>query len=171
MNNVVVGFSTPKNFNLFSWLIRTLGGSTFSHAYLRYHDDVTGEDIVFQASGRLVNMIDYARFCEVEKICAEFKIPVEDKKKIEIISWCEKKLGIPYAVASIIGFGPVLIARLFKKKIKNPFGDGESKLFCSEAVCYVLEDLQISPDELDPETAMPIDLFNFLAPRGYERLV
>lgn len=171
MQKIIVGFSTPKKFNLFSWLIRTVGKSPFSHAYIRYYDTYTKTWIIYQASGRLVNMITADNFNKVEKICAEFEIPVSTETRKKTIEWAQKKLGTPYGVMNIVGIGCVIVARFFGKKIRNPFADGEKTMVCSELVDYVMEDIFKLGDVYDPATAMPIDDYNFLASKSFKRLV
>jgi hypothetical protein len=171
MDTIIVGFSTPKSFNLFSLLIRTVGKSSFSHAYIRYYDTYTNKWIIYQASGRLVNMITADNFDTVEDIKAEFEIPVSDDTKLKTIQWAQNKLGTPYGVMNIVGIGCVLVARFFGKKITNPFADGQKTMVCSELVDYIMEDIFQLGDVYDPATAMPIDDYNFLESKGFKRLI
>jgi hypothetical protein len=168
MASIIIGFSTPIKFNLFSFLIRTVCRSPMSHAYVKYYDEYAGMWVIFQASGLEVNYIGQDKFNTLENVIAEFEIPVSEELKLKAVQYSISKLGTPYGVKHIFGIGIVLLARLFGKKIKNPFADNGATMVCSE----LADDTLVVIDEnvtLDPETAMPIDVYNFLVNIGATR--
>ena len=169
MDSIIIGFSTPNKFNLFSFLIRIVCRSSMSHAYVKYHDDYTGRWVIFQASGLEVNYISEDKFKTLENIVAEFDLPVSDELKLKVVRDSIDRLGTPYGIKHIFGIVIVLIARGFGKKTKNPFADGGATMVCSELAADELIEVGEGKD-LDPETAMPIDVYNFLVKLGAKRL-
>lgn len=172
MTKIIAGFSTPKSgFQPFSWLIRWVCNSPFSHAYMRVFDINTQKWIIYQASGRVVNAITQEAFDSVEKVCAEFEIPVTLRTKQKSVAKAQDDLGKPYGVAKIFGIGWILLNRLFGKKVKNPFANGGATEICCEMLSEILDEKILDSDEIDAESCMPIDVFNFLVTKGYKRLV
>ena len=77
MNEIIVGFSRPKSgFEPFSWLIRAVTKSPFSHAYIRFYSEEYDRWLIFQASGAKVNFIGQTMFDGIETIYEEFNVPV-----------------------------------------------------------------------------------------------
>ena len=166
MNSIVVGFSRPKAWlEPFSWLIRLVTKSPVSHAYIRYYDDYTGRWVIFQASGLSVNLVGQNMFNSKEYVYREYEIPISDATKLSVIQGATDKLGAPYGTAQIVGFGWVLLMRLFGRKVNNPFYSGSS-YFCSELVDEILNEIGIG--ESDPSTLDPAGLMNFLATKNFK---
>lgn len=168
MNEIIVGFSRPASgFEPFSWLIRAVTGSKFSHAYIRFYEEEYDRWVIFQASGLKVNFIGQAMFDSKETIFEEFVVPVSDLTKKIAVQGAIDKCGSPYGVGQIIGFGAVLFMRLFGKSIKNPFYSGSSYV-CSELVADVL--IEIDKEDagnLDPSAMTPKDDYEFMLAKGF----
>lgn len=173
MDEIIIGFSTPKSwFNPFSWLIRMAEGTPFnwapmSHAYVKYHDDVTGRWMIFQASGSKVNFVSETMFDSVEKIVDEFVIPVTAATKLKTIQYAQDVVGSPYGVMEIVGFGVVVLAGLVGVKIKNPFAS-KSDFFCSQLACDVIEEID-EDNSLDPASCSPMMLSAYLAFKNFAK--
>ena len=170
MNEIVIGFSHPKKFNPFSALIMWAGKSQFSHAYIKYYDQFTRQWMIFQASSLKVNFVSEERFLQDEVPVAEFVIPVSDEVKRKTLKWAQDTSGSPYGTLKILGFSWVLLCRKFGKKVKNPIKQNGS-FFCSELATRVLEDEIQDGDDMSPATAMPIDVFDFLETKDYQRSI
>ncbi len=166
MNEIIVGFSRPKGwFVPFSWLIRLVTWSPYSHAYIRYYDSYKERWIIFQASGLKVNFIGQAMFNQNETICKEFIVPISDENKKILLQKAVDECGSPYAVGQIVGFSWILLMRLFGKKVQNPFYSG-SNYFCSELVGDDLQ--QLGYANLDPQVMDPKDLYNYMINNGFK---
>jgi hypothetical protein len=134
MKTITIGLSTTKKFNCFSWAIKKLLKTPYSHAYLRLHDDLTNNDMIYQASGLHVNFENINDFINNEIIVKEFPLQVDDDTYTKIISFCEQKVGKPYAIRNIFA---IFIYMITGKKLLK--GDGSNKFICSELVGGVLE--------------------------------
>ena len=166
MNEIVVGFSRPKAwFEPFSWLIRLITWSPFSHAYIRYYDSYTQRWIVFQASGLKVNFIGQTMFDNDEDVYEEFAVMISDETKQSVVRDAIDKCGSPYGVGQVFGFLWVLFMRLFGKTVKNPFYSGSSYV-CSELVGDIL--VELNEGNLDPSAMTPKDVYNFMVSKGFK---
>jgi len=78
-------------------------------------------------------------------------------------------VGDDYDIPGLLGYIPVMIARWFKRKIKNPWASA-SKLVCSEFVQRFIQALvKVNIPEwkgLDPSTVLPDDLWERLEKGG-----
>jgi hypothetical protein len=168
MNQIIVGFSRPKKwFSPFSWLIRLCTWTPYSHAYIRYENTYANRNVVFQASGLAVNFMNQEMFNGKEVVCAEFAIPISDSSKLSTVQFAIDSCGTPYGLGQVVGFGWVLFMRIFGKSVENPFYSGSS-YFCSELVADILAELKVPGDTLDPSTASPKDVLEFLVAKGYK---
>lgn len=168
MDEIIIGFSRPKAFfEPFSWLIRLVLWTPYSHAYIRYYDSYHKRWIIFQASGLTVNFIGQSMFDGKEDIYAEFSVPLIDSTKKEVIQKAIDKCGSPYGVGQIIGFGWILFMRLFRKNVSNPFYSSSSYV-CSELVADIL--VEINQGNLDPSTMTPKDVYRFMINKGFKPL-
>ena len=148
MNNIVIGFSRPNGwFEPFSWLIRLVTWSSYSHVYFIGQPLFNSEEIIYK----------------------EFQVPISDAAKLSTVQFAIDNCGQPYAVGQVVGFGWVLLMRLFGKKVKNPFYSNSS-FFCSELVGDVLNQIIEKGDAIDPSTASPKDIYNFMISKGYQPL-
>lgn len=165
MNTIVIGFSRPLGwFEPFSWLIRLVTWCPFSHAYIRYENTYANRCEIFQASGLAVNFIGQAMFDGKEDIYAEFSIPISDATKLTTIQYAIDKVGSPYGIGQVVGFGWVLFMRIFGKSVNNPFYSASS-FVCSEITADILN--EISGSNLNSATMSPKDLYNHMISKGY----
>jgi hypothetical protein len=167
-DSIIVGFSNPKKWWMpFSLLIRLVTWCKFSHAYIRYENTYAKRSEVFQAKGLLLNFIGQTLFDAEENVYAEFEIPISKKTKLKTVKFAIDNVGKPYAVIQIIGFVWVMLANLFGQRVRNPFYS-KSSYFCSELVTTVLDDIKSVDDDMDPSTATPKDVYEFLIKNGYK---
>ena len=95
MESIIVGFSRPKAwFEPFSWLIRAVTGSQFSHAYIRFYSEEYNRWLVYQASGLKVNFIGQTMFDGAETVYEEFTVPVTALTKKIAIQGAIDKCGV-----------------------------------------------------------------------------
>lgn len=139
MRKVYIGFSTPKKWNIFSWLIRKIEGTEFSHIYLRLP---TGrrlkQDLIYQASNTMVHFVGSKRFEEKNTILKEIEFDIETETYYQLLRFCVEEVGKPYAFLQILGIAWVLLFRCFGIKKRNPFAKGKGSYVCSELVAAIL---------------------------------
>lgn len=162
MEFIIVGFSTPKVFNPFSWLIKKIQKTKFSHVYIRFHSNAYNRDLVYQASGLKVNFISWKKFQEIESIFAEFPIEIDLHSKQLMIQYCLDQVGKDYDTKGIFGIGIVFIYKMFNKHIKNPFANKEESFFCSKLAEYILQDFLHQNVGIDPDLVTPKDIYEYL---------
>ena len=171
MDSIVVGFSKPKGwFEPFSWLIRLVTWSAYSHAYIKYYNSYASRWEIFQASGLKVNFVGATLFDSEEVICKEFTIPITTQAKLELVQFAIDNVGKPYGVGQIFGILWVLFMRAFGIKVKNPFASSSSD-FCSELTEEVLNKIVGEGDPLDPSASTPKDLCVFLESKGLKSTI
>ena len=168
MDSIIVGVSRPKAFfEPFSWLIRLVTWSSVSHAYIRFYEEDYDRWLIYQASGLKVNFIGKMMFDGAEIVYKEFTVPVSDLTKKVAVQNAIDRCGDPYSVLQVIGYGAVLIARLFRKKIHNPFYSGSS-FVCSELVAEILREIAgEEAEDIDPSTMTPRDILEFMLSKGF----
>jgi len=168
MDSIVVGFSRPKAWlEPFSWLIRLVTWSQFSHAYIRYYNSYADRWTVLQASGLAVNYMGGTLFDTKEDICAEFELPISSATKLTTVQFGIDRVGLPYSMETIFGICYVMILRLFGKKVTNPFAS-TSSFVCSELVAQILN--EINGTNLDSSTMTPKDVYSYLVSKGYKQI-
>lgn len=163
MDSVVVGFSRPrKGFQPFSWLIRLVDGTPYSHVYICFHSDAYDRDLVYQASSLQVNFEGWLHFNSTDLTVKQFALPISDETKKRIIQFAIDKAGTPYGIKEIVGIGLVKLASVFGEKIKNPFRSGDSTYICSELVSEILEEYLGADITKDLDSMTPKDVYNYL---------
>ena len=154
-----IGFSTTDK--IASRLIRWLTRSKVSHTFIRFK--IAGEDVVLHATSHGVNLDYYPKFAKKNKIVEEYMLKLTDSDTNKVISGALKKLDRPYDYLSIMGFFWVLVAKSFRRRVKNPFPN-RSAYFCSELVAKTLGAIEFpGAKDLDYELTSPEDLMEFMA--------
>jgi hypothetical protein len=128
MKTITVGFSHSNN--LFSKLIMWVTRSKISHTYVRLDADT-----VYQASGVSVNEQTYEYFKTYEAVIKEVQIQISDEQFAAGEKFRIESLGKPYSMQEIFGFAWVLFMKSLRKKVANPFKDGDHAYVCSKLVC------------------------------------
>lgn len=158
MRKIYVGFSkSTKFFPIYSWAIRAIEGTKFSHVYVR-HETKYGVDIVYQASGTQVNFMNEELFFKKSDVVREFQFEVTNDAFDTYMRFAMKNAGKPYGILQAIG---IAIYSLFGLK-NNPFPSGQAAYVCSELVAEIL--FEIGKFKYDRELfdkLTPKDLFKF----------
>lgn len=152
MRKVIVGFSKPKNKTLpiYSWIIRAIDQSSFSHVYVKITTRF-GLDLIYQASGVQNNFMGLTYFQQHAETVKEFDFEISDDNYSKLMTFCITKAGAPYSIKQAIDVG---LFKLFGIKPKA-FPDG---FVCSELVGHIIKDY-ISPENIDPNLLTPKDIF------------
>lgn len=150
---VIIGFSAETK--IFARAIKWSTHSKVSHSYIRF-PFTKNNAIVIQASGLNVNAVAYTAFLKKHHVFKEFEIEIAEDDYQNGLDFLVNQLGKPYSAAEILGFCWVLLAKAFKKKIHNPFNDGNSAWVCSTLVASFLG--LPNPKDETPEDLMEIVL-------------
>jgi len=162
---LTIGFSKPKNkvLPIFSWLIRLVEWTPYSHVYLQWHNAYTDKLLTYEAGGSSVHFKGKRIFNETIIPIHEFSIEIDDTQRRNLMAYCFEKAGTEYGVKQILGIGYVkFMCCLLNKKVKNPFMDGDKSMVCSELVGNVLSDILLKEHHLDLDIAGPRAIYEFL---------
>lgn len=163
MENIFIGFSRPKaKFVPYSWIIRLLQGTKYSHVYIRIPSISLQRDLIYQASGSKVNFIGLKKFDEEEVIVKEYSLQIYSDTKIKILQYAIDNSGAPYGMKSAAGVAWIIINSWFGRKITNPFKDGQNTFFCDELAGYIIEEAGINMP-FNPENVGPKQIDEFLS--------
>lgn len=147
---ITIGFSRHKGFAPLSWLIRLCEGTSFSHAYLRFRSESLDRDMIYQATGSGVNFVGTVLFEQTAQVVEEYSIEIDDATRKKLLQWCVDNAGKPYGRMQILGISLVMLAKLVKLRIRNPFPNGNGAYVCCELVYAALEYIGIAgPSDLD----------------------
>lgn len=159
---VNIEFTRPKGrlLPLFSWLIRALECTKYSHVRLSWTNS-TGVPVVYEASGTSLKFIGPLAANRVEVI-KTYPVYVDRDGYRRLIKLCMTYAGLDYGVKQLLG---ILFVKLFKLK-KNPLSQGRKSQVCSEIVGRFLEEAMGWKTGLDLDTAGPKDIQTFLERRN-----
>lgn len=158
MEQIIVGFSkSTKKFAWFSWLIRWIDKTEYSHVYIKFYSKSLERDIIYQASGSQVNFVGTKIFLTHNKIISEYSINIDSEIRKKMIQKAIDNSGIPYGIKEVLGLGLVRFSSIFGKKIQNPFRDGANTFVCVELIAQDLKEAGLLNIE-DTESITPRDL-------------
>lgn len=162
MEKLTIGFSkSRKKFAIYSWIIRLVEGTDFSHVYVKWHSSSLERNITYQASGTTVNFMAQQIFNEHHIPVHEIELTLTADQKKEIVQFAMDNVGVPYGLKAAFGILLVKTASIFGKSIKNPFRDGGGTYFCSELAAKILEILGYDLGN-DIEHFGPGELFEYM---------
>jgi hypothetical protein len=116
-------------------------------------------DMVMEAHELGFRLLPYERFKKKNRVVAVVTPPIN----LDLgLKWAATWLGTAYDFSGLIGMAWVLLARIFKKRARNPFQNSHA-MFCSEIAVTALG-LSKMPgiEALTPSTTSPEMLLNFL---------
>lgn len=142
-------------FPIYSWLIRAIEGTPFSHVYV-WHETKYNVPIVYQASGHAVNFMSGNLFREHNEVVHEFAFEVSDLAFESYMLFALLNVGRPYSLKQAFG---ILLMRLFDLK-RNPFSNGRALFICTELVAVILNELmKFKLEENFYDRAGPMDIY------------
>lgn len=161
MNTIKIGFSKPKKWKPFAWLIMTGYGIPYDHVYLELYATKYDRKMIYQASGSKVNFMGRDLFHEENVVLAEYSVEIPNDKYIALMQFAIDNSGRPYGIKQAFGMAIVRIAEILGKSIKNPFRDATATFVCSEMGAYILENFANIQFERDVDDITPKDLWNY----------
>lgn len=156
MEKIYIGFSkSKKKFPIFSWAIRAIECTKYSHVYLRRYSKNIDVEYVYQASGTMVNFMHIDTFKSHSEPLEEFEFEISLDVHKKLIKRCMELAGKPYGLSQIWA---ILMAKLGIRK-KNKDVNSEYAWICSEIVVEMLDksgiinkkDWKKSPDLVTPK--------------------
>jgi hypothetical protein len=138
MKKITIGFSTPKKFNIVSFLVRSIERTPYSHTFIGFHG-CTGRKLVTEVNTNNVNINGWYNFIKKNKVISYAIIKVNDELYWTLIDAIHERLGHKYGYKTIIG---LFLNRVFG--LKNPWTDGPETLLCHEYLIFILNELGFS---------------------------
>lgn len=158
MHVVYVEFTRPKKwFAPFSWAIRAVEGTSYSHVRLQWKS-TSGEQLIYEASGSSVKLIGrYANAKHPAKVVHSYPFeltPEQYRKMISLFRYAD----VSYGVWQVLG---ILMVKMGLCK-DNPFSKGKYQQVCSELVGHFLQEVLGWELGADLDTATPRDLKEYI---------
>lgn len=157
MQTVTVGFSKPKKWKPFAALIMWGYDIPYDHVYIKFHSSFYDRDVIYQASGTMVNFMSPVLFESVNQVVKEFTLQITDENMIKMVQFAMDNAGKPYGIKQCLGLAIVRIAQLFGKSIQNPFKDDGETYVCCEMAEDIVNDftsvkIAQSADNITPKS-------------------
>lgn len=134
-----ISFSRPIKFKIFSWLIRKIDRSEFSHVSISWYSEFLEREIVYQASSVMVNFCEGKRFREQHKIIEEIELDMSEDTRKRVIQYAMDRAGVPYGILQCVGIAWVKLCAALGKNVRNPFSNGRTLYVCCELAADLLE--------------------------------
>lgn len=162
MSSITIGFSRPKTWKPFAWLIMKAYRTNYDHVYIKFHSNTYDRDIIYQASSVMVNFMSPVVFQQNNIVVKEFQVDVPDENYAKLMQFCIDNAGKPYSLKEVLGFACVIIAGWFGKKISNPLKSGTEEYVCSVLAGYILDNFTKTVTPSDYEDASPPVIYALL---------
>lgn len=162
MEKIIVGFSKPKKWHLFSWIIMALYGINYSHVYIKFHSDYYERDIIYQASKMMINFMGNDVFGKENITIKEFDVDITPENKKALMQFAIDNAGKPYSIKEAIGLGWVRLNAILGRKISNPFKEGTKEYVCSVLADHILEQYTEENAPGDYQDSDPKFLYEYL---------
>ena len=162
METITVGFSRPKKWKPFAWLIMTAYRIDYDHVYIKFHSDSLQRDVIYQASKSMINFMGTSVFESDNIVVREFQVKISAESKVKLMQFAIDNAGKPYSLKEVVGLAWVKICSWFGKKVTNPFKEGTDEYVCSVLADYILENFTDKNPPGDFENSDPRYLYEFL---------
>ena len=160
---IQVGFSKPINrvpiFGYaFSWAIRALYCTEYSHVFVRWYVPAADTEVVYEASGTSVKFVNGDIFDRQSKTLYTYDLQITKEAYRRLLNYCLTNVGVSYGTLQAIGIG---LAYVFKLP-NNPFSNGNQKQICSELVANIIDENPKTAFGKDLDLVSPKDIKDFL---------
>lgn len=112
----------------------------YSHVYMRLRSEKYDRDLIYQASGVMVNFMGPDIFANKNVVVAEYEIEISEEKYVPMMQFCIDNAGKPYGMKQVLGLAYVRLCELFGKTVKNPFSDGSNTYICCELIGFAMNE-------------------------------
>jgi len=146
---LIIGFSRPKDFKIFSFGVRLQQGWTdYSHVFISLLDTRTNKDIVYEASHGDIHPIELTNFKKRVIITEEYKFNISEEQAVRILEFCQDSFQKKYGFLTILGIA-----------LNSDAGkDGDKTFICSEFAARILEVAELIDDVYDVEAITPKEI-------------
>lgn len=134
---IIFGFSKGKGCKPFSKIIQIVENREYSHVYIKYIDELTGDKLVFQASHGMVNVVSEEIFLQESIIVEEYEMSVSLETYLKIRKKMNKLLGLVYGFGQLFN---ILLQKIFKSKDIKLIENGDKQFICSELGYVILNE-------------------------------
>lgn len=159
MREVFVEFTRPKGkiLPIYSWLIRAIEGTPYSHVRIRW-ESTSGVELIYEAGGSAVRLIgEQAQDKHPVEVVKHYRFRITKDQYRNLIKLF-RFAGVKYSIIQALG---IPVSKLLGLK-KNPFAQGRKSQVCSELVgIFLKEVLQIQAD-IDLDLAGPKEIDSIL---------
>lgn len=133
--DIIIGFSRAKSpWKIGSKIIAESEKRNYSHAYIRFACEVTGVQLVYQASLGMVNAYSYELFKAHNVIVEEYILTASGREQdIELLTFLQKNLGKPYSKIQIM---LLTLKKLFNFEVK--YSNNDAEFICSELAARIV---------------------------------
>lgn len=155
MPSISIGFSRPRTWKPFAWIIMKGYGTDYSHVYIKFRSEKYDRQMIYQASASMVNFMGESVFYKNSQVVESYEVEISDAARSAMILFAIDNAGKPYSMKNVLGLAAVRVAEIFGFKIKNPLSDGRETFVCSELVWDLLVEAGLIPpsssDEVTPK--------------------
>lgn len=160
MAKIIIGFSKPKTFKPFAWIIMKGYGVPYSHVYIKIHAKKYEKDLYYQASGLSVNFMSQIYFENHNEIVKEFEVEITDDQLNELMKFAIDTCGAPYGMKQVFWMAYVRAGEILGQRWSAPESDSTHTFVCSELASYVLEKFAGVTLPRLPDDMTPLDVYN-----------
>lgn len=165
MKTIIIGFSKPRAFKLYAWLIEKVDGASFDHAYLRLN--FFDKDAIYQSTAVGVEFMGYTQWDTATLPVKEYQLSVSDEAFKSLMQFCIDNTGMKYSYLGVLG---ELLVKLHICK-KNPINQGSTREFCSEIIAKCLDQVDPADFNLDADNVTPSGLDTVLTQLKIPRIL
>jgi hypothetical protein len=163
MRKIEVGFSKPINriplFGyVFSWCIRTIYRTKYSHVFVRWRVPAANTEVVYEASGTSVKFVNGDIFDKKGQTLHTYTLEISEQTYKRLLKYCLTNVGVSYGILQAIGIGAAYLLNLSS----NPFNNGNRKQVCSELVANIIDENPQKAFGKDLDLVSPKDIKDFL---------
>lgn len=117
------------SFPLFSWIIRIVQKTKYSHQAIQVGDTI------FDATIHGVNSFGISEYRKKYQLIKKIKLKHDLRMEGDVYSWIWKYRHVKYSIAQNIGLG----LRYLKVIKSNPFGSDSHQIVCSELAILFMD--------------------------------
>ena len=156
---IVVAFSSPKEFNLSSSIIKAVMGTKYSHVLVYWKAEKLDRRLVYQASHGSVHFLELDNFLKNNEVHSEHLIEITQEQYVDLVRRCVDLAGQPYGFCELANIAINDLANYAGLKVD--FGDGKGYI-CSELLADLLISVCNATFKKPKHLIKPKDIEDFL---------
>jgi len=137
MTKIYIGFSYPKKFKLFAWLIAKWIKKDYSHVYIRFiSSEQKIPSNIYHAANGMVHFLEFNNFKNKNTIIKEYELSISKEDRLKTLIHCMYLSGEAYGYLEIVKILITDILNFFNVKLDTKNSKG---YICSELVAALIE--------------------------------